>query len=99
MIIKKLLKNAKKVDIFIDKFLRRQSKSLLIKPMKYGVLSGGKKIRSSIIYDVGKLYNLKSSQLINVCAAVESIHSYSLIHDDLPCMDDDSIRSGKPSTI
>ena len=57
MVIKKLLKNAKKVDIFIDKFLRRQSKSLLIKPMKYGVLSGGKKIRSSIIYDVGKLYN------------------------------------------
>ena len=50
------------------------------------MLSGGKKIRSSIIYDVGKLYNLKSSQLINVCAAVESIHSYSLIHDDLPCM-------------
>ena len=42
MIIKKLLKNAKKVDIFIDTFLRRQSKSLLIKPMKYGVLSGGK---------------------------------------------------------
>jgi len=98
MIIKKLLKNAKKVDIFIDKFLRRQSKSLLIKPMKYGVLSGGKKIRSSIIYDVGKLYNLKSSQLTNVCAAVESIHSYSLIHDDLPCMDNDSIRRGKPST-
>ena len=98
MIIKKLLNNAKKVDIFIDKFLRRQSKSLLIKPMKYGVLSGGKKIRSSIIYDVGKLYNLKSSQLTNVCAAVESIHSYSLIHDDLPCMDNDSIRRGKPST-
>ena len=73
IVIKKLLKNAKKVDIFIDKFLRRQSKSLLIKPMKYGVLSGGKKIRSSIIYDVGKLYNLKSSQLTNVCAAVESI--------------------------
>ncbi len=98
MIIKKLLKNAKQVDKFIDGFLKKQSKSLLIKPMKYGVLSGGKKIRSSIILDVGKLYNLKPNKLVNVCAAVESIHSYSLIHDDLPCMDNDKIRRGKPST-
>ena len=46
-----------------------------------------KKIRSSIIINSGKLYNLKLNKLINICAAVECIHSYSLIHDDLPCMD------------
>ena len=41
---------------------------------------------------------LMKKNLINICAAVECIHSYSLIHDDLPCMDNDSIRRGKPST-
>ena len=66
--------------------------------MKYGTLSGGKKIRSSVIISVGKLFNLKPSRLINICGAVECIHSYSLIHDDLPCMDNDKIRRGKPST-
>ena len=66
--------------------------------MKYGVISGGKKIRSTIIFDTGKIFNIKEKKLINVCAAVECIHSYSLIHDDLPCMDNDSMRRGKPST-
>ena len=94
----KLKKNAKKVDRFLLNYLKSQNKSLLIKPMKYGVISGGKKIRSSIIFDTGKIYNLSEKKLINICAAVECIHSYSLIHDDLPCMDNDSIRRGKPST-
>ena len=66
--------------------------------MKYGVISGGKKIRSTIIFDLGKIFNLSEKKLINVCAAVECIHSYSLIHDDLPCMDNDKMRRGKPST-
>ena len=98
MIKKKLIKNAKKVDKFLINFLKKQKYSLLVKPMKYGVISGGKKIRSTIILDAGKLFNIKSNKLINICAAVECIHSYSLIHDDLPCMDNDSIRRGKPST-
>ena len=98
MIKIKLKKNAKKVDRFLLNYLKSQNKSLLIKPMKYGVIAGGKKIRSSIIFDTGKIYNLSEKKLINICAAVECIHSYSLIHDDLPCMDNDSIRRGKPST-
>ncbi len=98
MIKKKLLKNAKKVDLFLNNFLNKQKKSLLIKPMKYGVISGGKKIRSTIIFDFGKIFNLSEKKLINICAAVECIHSYSLIHDDLPCMDNDKMRRGKPST-
>ena len=98
MIIKKLNLNAKKVDNFLKNFLNKQDKTSLISPMKYGVLSGGKKIRSSIILGAGKLYNIKISKLINICAAVECIHSYSLIHDDLPCMDNDKIRRGKPTT-
>ena len=98
MVKKKLLANAKKIDQFLIRFLKRQKRSLLIKPMKYGVISGGKKIRSTIIFDTGRIFKIKEKQLLNICASVECIHSYSLIHDDLPCMDDDPIRRGKPST-
>ena len=98
MIKKKLIKNAIKVDKFLINYLKKQKKSLLIEPMKYGVISGGKKIRSTIIFDFGKIFNLSEKKLINICAAVECIHSYSLIHDDLPCMDNDKMRRGKPST-
>ena len=93
----KLNRYAKKVDNFLLNFLKRQSKSLLVSPMKYGAISGGKKIRSTIIFDTGKIFGLREKKLLNICAAVECIHSYSLIHDDLPCMDDDDIRRGKPS--
>ena len=98
MIKKKLNYNAKKIDKFLIRYLKKQKKSLLINPMKYGVISGGKKIRSTIILDAGKIFNINENKLINICAAVECIHSYSLIHDDLPCMDNDSVRRGKPAT-
>jgi len=90
--------NAKKTDIFLKKYLNLQTNSSLITSMKYGSLSGGKKIRSSIIIGTGKIFNIKASKLLNICAAVECIHSYSLIHDDLPCMDNDRIRRGKLAT-
>ncbi len=98
MIKKKLINNAKKIDKFLMSFLKKQDKSLLTQPMKYGVISGGKKIRSTIIFDTGKIFNISEKKLISICAAVECIHSYSLIHDDLPCMDNDLFRRGKPST-
>ena len=98
MVEKKLKKNAKKIDKFLINFLNKQKKSSLVSPMKYGVISGGKIIRSTIVFDSGKIFNLKEKKLISICAAVECIHSYSLIHDDLPCMDNDALRSGKPST-
>ena len=90
--------NAKKTDIFLKKYLSRQKNQGLIPAMKYGSLAGGKKIRSSIIIGAGKLFNIKANKLLNICAAVECIHSYSLIHDDLPCMDNDRIRRGKLAT-
>ncbi len=98
MINKRLAKNAKIVDDFLLNYLKKQKNSPLTKPMKYGVISGGKKIRSTIIFDAGKIFKIKKKRLINICAAVECIHSYSLIHDDLPCMDNDFYRRGKPST-
>ena len=66
--------------------------------MKYGLFSGGKKIRSKILIDIGSIFKINYKSLIILGAAVECIHAYSLIHDDLPCMDNDSIRRGKPST-
>ena len=98
MIKVKLIRNAKKIDKFLINYLKKQDRSLLTNPMKYGIISGGKKIRSTVILSAGKIFNLDQKKLINICASVECIHSYSLIHDDLPCMDDDSIRRGKPST-
>ena len=90
--------NAKKINIFLKRYFNHQNKSGLMSAMKYGSLSGGKKIRSSIIIGAGKLFNIKASKLLNICAAVECIHSYSLIHDDLPSMDDDRMRRGKLAT-
>ena len=94
---KELNKIAKDTNIFLKKFIKKQKKSELIIPMQYGLFSGGKKVRSKILIDVGFLFKLDYKTLITIGAAVECIHAYSLIHDDLPCMDDDSIRRGKPS--
>ncbi len=98
MIKNKLVLNAAKTDKFLKIFFKKQKKTNLLTAMKYGTLSGGKKIRSSVIINTGKLFNLNINKLINICGAVECIHSYSLIHDDLPCMDNDKFRRGKPST-
>ena len=95
---KKLNKIAKDTNFFLFKFLLRQKKTDLIKPMKYGLFPGGKKIRSKLIIDVGKIFRIKYQKLIQIGAAVECIHAYSLIHDDLPCMDNDLLRRGKLST-
>ena len=95
---KKLKKISKRVNLFLNKYLSKFSSSELVKPMKYGLFPGGKKIRSKIIFDVGKIFRVKNKDLMTLAASVETIHAYSLIHDDLPCMDDDNLRRGKPST-
>ena len=96
--IKEIKKNSILIDKFIKRYLRSQKYSNLIPVMKYGTLFGGKKIRSTVIINTAKIFNLKLNKIINICAAVECIHSYSLIHDDLPCMDNDKLRRGKPAT-
>ena len=93
-----LAKIAKDTNDYLKLFLKRQKQSGLMPSIKYGLLPGGKKIRSKLLIDVGKIFSLKYKTLIQVGAAVECIHAYSLIHDDLPCMDDDSIRRGKLTT-
>ena len=95
---KKLNKVAKDTNLFLKKFILNQKKTDLLNPIKYGLLPGGKKIRSKLIVDVGKIFNIEYKKLIQIGAAVECIHAYSLIHDDLPCMDNDRLRRGKLST-
>ena len=92
----KLNKIAKDTNIYLKNFLNKQNNSKLIQAMKYGLFPGGKKIRSKILVDIGSLLSIDYKTLIKIGAAVECIHAYSLIHDDLPCMDDDKIRRGKP---
>ena len=94
----KLKKIARDTNNFLKNFINKQRKSELIIPMRYGLFSGGKKIRSKILIDVGSLFGLDYKTLIIIGSAVECIHAYSLIHDDLPCMDNDSMRRGKLST-
>ena len=95
---KKLNKVAKDTNLFLKKFIFKQKKTDLLNPIKYGLLPGGKKIRSKLIVDVGRIFNIDYKKLIQISAAVECIHAYSLIHDDLPCMDNDRLRRGKLST-
>tara|TARA_B100001057_G_scaffold460167_1_gene510997 strand:- start:608 stop:1480 length:873 start_codon:yes stop_codon:yes gene_type:complete len=89
---------AKDTNSYLKRFIKRQKKSQLMKAMQYGLFSRGKKIRSKILLDIASLFKIKYRPMIIIGSAVECIHSYSLIHDDLPCMDDDIVRRGKPST-
>lgn len=96
---KNISKVAKDVDIFLKKFLsKKKQQSKLYHAIKYGLFSGGKKFRSYLVINSGKLFNLNYKNLIVIGAAVECMHSYSLIHDDLPSMDNDDYRRGKKST-
>jgi farnesyl diphosphate synthase len=95
---KKLKRIALDTNIFLKSFIKQQKKTDLIFPMQYGIFPGGKKIRSKILVDLGQLFNINYKTLIRIGAAVECIHAYSLIHDDLPCMDNDTLRRGKAST-
>jgi len=94
----RLIKIANDTNSFLKSFIKKQKRTELILPMSYGLFSGGKKIRSKILFDVGSIFNVNYNILIKIGAAVECIHAYSLIHDDLPCMDNDSVRRGKPAT-
>ena len=96
---KQLNKIAKDSNFYLRGFfLRQRKKSFLVKPMKYGLFSGGKRFRTAIIVNTGKIFNTDYKKSIIVGAAVECMHAYSLIHDDLPSMDDDNLRRGKLST-
>ncbi|USX26171.1 polyprenyl synthetase family protein [Oxalobacteraceae bacterium OTU3CINTB1] len=65
--------------------------------MRYALLGGGKRVRPLLVYAAGALFDADPATLARAAAAVEMIHAYSLVHDDMPCMDDDALRRGKPT--
>ena len=65
--------------------------------MRYAVLSGGKRMRAFLAMESAALFHAPIAQALRTAAAVECVHAYSLVHDDLPCMDDDAMRRGKPT--
>lgn len=71
--------------------------SKLEEAMRYAVLDGGKRVRPFLVMASAELFNVREEAALRVAAAVEMVHGYSLVHDDLPCMDDDALRRGKPT--
>lgn len=76
----------------------RDSEARLFDAMRYAALGGGKRLRPFLVLNSASLFGVQEECAARVAAAVECVHSYSLVHDDLPCMDDDDLRRGKPST-
>ena len=71
--------------------------SKLYEAMRYSLLSGGKRVRASLVLETCRMLGGRTEAALPFACAVEMIHTYSLIHDDLPCMDDDDMRRGKPT--
>ena len=70
----------------------------LVEAMRYSMLGGGKRVRPTLCMEAASVFGAKPSSVLPSAAAVELIHTYSLIHDDLPAMDDDDFRRGRPTT-
>lgn len=87
---------ARDVDAMFDAIL--PSEGQLGEAMRYAAIGGGKRLRPLLLTATAALHGADRSQALRAAVAIEAIHAYSLVHDDLPCMDDDAMRHGKPST-
>ena len=90
---------AREVDAGFDALLPDQpdARARLVDAMRYATIGGGKRVRPLLLTATAELYGVDRSIAIRAALAIEAIHVYSLIHDDLPCMDDDALRHGKPT--
>ena len=91
----------KKFTINFNKFLKKKlskDKNLLNQAILYSINTGGKRFRPYLVYIFGKELNLSNSVIFNLASAIEMLHNYSLVHDDLPSMDNDQFRRGKKTT-
>lgn len=94
-----LTARSKLVDIALDRFLPRASAkpATIHKAMRYSLFAGGKRMRPVLTLAAAEACGGKIERALPAASAVECIHTYSLIHDDLPCMDDDDLRRGRPT--
>ena len=90
---------ADRVTVALDQLIPPASgpEARLMRAMRHGALSKGKRLRPFIAIEVGRMFGAQEKSLLRGAAAVECMHAYSLIHDDLPCMDDDDYRRGQPT--
>lgn len=88
-----------KIDKLFNSFFAEIffSSQTLLESMRYSTIEGGKKLRPYLLYTVAKKFNIDEEVALYIGACVELLHAYTLMHDDLPCMDDDDTRRGKPS--
>ena len=89
----------REVDAVFDALLPLpgDSRAALIEAMRYAAIGGGKRVRPLLVAATAEMYGVDRDAAVRAGCAVEAIHVYSLIHDDLPCMDDDDLRHGKPT--
>ena len=89
----------REVDGAFDAFLPvpDDARARLVEAMRYAAIGGGKRVRPLLLVTVAEMYGAARVSALRAGCAIEAIHAYSLIHDDLPCMDDDDVRHGKPT--
>lgn len=89
----------REVDSVFDAFLPvpTDSRARLVEAMRYSAIGGGKRVRPLLLVATAQMFGVDRDTALQAGCAVEAIHAYSLIHDDLPCMDDDDLRHGKPT--
>lgn len=87
---------ARDVDAMFDAMLPSEGK--LAEAMRYATIGGGKRLRPLLLTATAAMHGVDRSNALRAAIAIEAVHAYSLVHDDLPCMDDDAMRHGKPST-
>ena len=94
-----LADDARAVTEMLDRLLSTEdsAESHLTEAMRYATLNGGKRVRPFLVMSSARLFSVAESCALRVAAAVEMVHCYSLVHDDLPAMDDDDLRRGQPT--
>ena len=94
---KKLENNAHNFNQQLKKFLKQKNFGILRKPIEYSILGQGKRLRPLLCLETSKVFNITNEVAIFCAIAIECIHTYSLVHDALPSMDDDDLRRGQPT--
>lgn len=94
-----LAEQTRQINIALDRYTGscRGCQPALLEAMRYSLLGGGKRLRPALVIAAAELFGAPATQVIPAACAVEMIHTYSLIHDDLPSMDDDDLRRGRPT--
>jgi len=94
-----LEETADRVTVALDALIPRPDgpEARLMSAMRYAALGGGKRLRPFFVIESGRIFDVDERALLRTAAAIECVHTYSLIHDDLPCMDDDDFRRGRPT--